>query len=85
MKAKKTKLTAATLSAFLALGASALTNAGGKNEGAQTGGDKSNSSVKGGKKFKRVHRRHRRHGKRHHKKGSSSGSSGTSQPSTPPK
>jgi hypothetical protein len=70
MKAKKTKLTAATLSAFLAFGTAVLADAG-KNEGTQTGGDKSNSSVKGGKKARRHHRRHHKGGKKS-KKGSGS-------------
>ncbi len=58
MKAKKTRLTAATLSAFLAFGTSVLADNGGANSNAKDGGKKSIKSHKtghhkGGKKSKK--------------------------------
>ncbi|HZT59225.1 MAG TPA: hypothetical protein VFA21_11415, partial [Pyrinomonadaceae bacterium] len=54
MKAKKTKLTAATLGAFLAFGTTALANAGGGNEGAGSNTN-SNSTRRPLKSHKRGH------------------------------
>src|ERR1051326_178112 len=60
MKAKKTKLTAATLSAFLAFGTAALADANGGNEGA--GSNTNSNSVK--KPSKRHRRGHHKGGKK---------------------